>query len=57
MMMLEPDCHCCQESIRELKQVWHCKFCWDKWHNGERDSDFTPNPPKDFNGINNAHPQ
>lgn len=37
--MVETDCRCCQK-FGKTGDMWHCKSCWNKWHNGERDQDW-----------------
>lgn len=36
-MMANLNCLCCQNPREDF---WHCKDCWDKYHNGERDNDW-----------------
>lgn len=28
------ECGCCKDFL------WHCKFCWNKNHNGKKDNDY-----------------
>lgn len=37
VMMINQNCNCC---INPAFDFFHCKFCWNKWHNGERDNDW-----------------
>ena len=30
----QPICPCCREFL------WHCKRCWDRFHNGEKHKDY-----------------
>jgi len=30
----KPICPCCRDSL------WHCKRCWNKYHNGEKHQDY-----------------
>ena len=44
------NCMCCHNAAfanyenmtaKQLIEVmWHCEYCWDKYHNGERDKDW-----------------
>ena len=29
-------CPCCKDHL------WHCKNCWEKWHNGRQHKDYKP---------------
>ena len=33
---LTMDCPCCRDFLH------HCKKCWNKFHNGEKDEDYVP---------------
>ena len=33
-VLKKDECPCCEA------QVHHCKACWNKYHNGERDNDY-----------------
>ena len=34
--MIQQRCPCCRE------RIWHCKKCWDKFHNGKKHNDYEP---------------
>ena len=33
---IQTDCFCCKDML------WHCEFCWDKYHNGKTHKDYIP---------------
>ena len=37
--IVEFECRCCQKAMRSGDN-FHCRFCWDKFHNGQRDLDW-----------------
>ena len=37
--MINPDCKCCRKFGR-TGDMWHCEYCWNKFHNGLRDNDW-----------------
>jgi len=38
---IKPNCPCCNtNSWYGYGDGWHCEFCWNMWHHGERDKDF-----------------
>ena len=39
VFLFEQECRCCQKSAR-TRDRWHCKDCWNKYHNGLRDNDW-----------------
>lgn len=45
-MMMNPNCPCCNNFLH------HCKKCWDKYHNGQRDNDYIP--PKFYGELLNG---
>lgn len=34
--IIQLDCPCCRDLL------WHCKKCWDRFHNGQKHNDYTP---------------
>lgn len=32
--MINPKCKCCNDKL------WHCKRCWNAYHNGEKHGDY-----------------
>lgn len=38
--LINHNCPCCRDWL------WHCKKCWNKYHNGEKHKDYEP--PKFF---------
>ena len=43
VFMVNRDCKCCQD-----RKIWHCEWCWNEYHNGRRDKDYLPEPPKEL---------
>jgi len=39
--LIIPECPCCQKFMK-AGDHWHCKWCWDRYHNGRRDNDWLP---------------
>ena len=40
--MVHQNCPCCRSFD------WHCKGCWYRFHNGERDKDFIAEQTEDW---------
>ena len=40
-MMLTDDCPCCRKWLK-TGDLWHCRDCWNRYHNGLRDKDWLP---------------
>jgi hypothetical protein len=38
--VVEQNCNCCRRAIALNEDGYHCRYCWDKYHNGLRDNDF-----------------
>ena len=37
--LMQQECNCCSKGVK-TGDMHHCKDCWNKHHNGERDNDW-----------------
>ena len=40
--LVRNECPCCTKISRtqDFRDLWHCEYCWNKYHNGIRDKDW-----------------